>query len=608
MTTTKATAAKWSVERKTLAGFVTAATILLLVLGYAYLSTQTFVAATRQVRRAIEVVSLHDRLNAAFSSLIAAHYAWRSTGEAIYQSERDGALVEARNELRRLREQTPPDALNRHRMLDDLGVAIEASLADHNPAADRLPEAEAAAIAPSDVRRWQESHARVARARQLLEESRAIARTYYDDRLTIARHSIRWLYSMVALAAVAMVTALGWLLLRIRRDLRERRAVENHLQQANYFLESLLENIPAMVFAKDAQDLRFVRFNRAGERLLGFPREQLLGKSDWDFFPPEQAQSFIAKDRETLAQGGIVDIPDEEIDTRNGERRTLHTYKVPVHDETGKPTLLLGISLDVTEQKVAERRIVALNEELTHQARLLQSSNEELESFCYSVSHDLRAPLRAINGYARLLEQEYGPKFDTDGARFLRTICNACDRMAQLIDDLLEFSRIGRQTLEDEPVDMTAVVKKVISDALGGRQAPLPIITTGELPSVRGDRGMLHLVWLNLIDNAVKYTSGVAAPHITVHAELTDDEVVYSVRDNGIGFDMQYADKLFGVFQRLHSDAKYPGTGVGLAIAQRIIARHGGRIWAHSQPGRGATFSFAIPRGLRGIDNPATHG
>jgi light-regulated signal transduction histidine kinase (bacteriophytochrome) len=226
---------------------------------------------------------------------------------------------------------------------------------------------------------------------------------------------------------------------------------------------------------------------------------------------------------------------------------------------------------------------------------MLQSSNQELESFCYSVSHDLRAPLRAINGYARLLEQEYGRHFDAEGVRYLHTICNACDRMARLIDDLLEFSRIGRQTLEHEPVDMQTVVSKVINDVTAGRAAPLPTIETGDLPSISGDRNMVQQVWLNLIDNAVKYTGRVNSPHINIGAERKGNEVVYSVSDNGIGFDMQYADKLFGVFQRLHASPEYPGTGVGLAIAQRIVTRHGGRIWASSEPGLGTTFSFALP-------------
>jgi light-regulated signal transduction histidine kinase (bacteriophytochrome) len=239
--------------------------------------------------------------------------------------------------------------------------------------------------------------------------------------------------------------------------------------------------------------------------------------------------------------------------------------------------------------------MLALNEELRRHAELLESSNRELESFCYSVSHDLRAPLRAINGFARMLEQQYASQLEGEGPRYLRTICNASERMGRLIDDLLEFSRIGRQVLDQEETDMHAVVSNVVNDLTTAREKIAPAIAIGELPPARCDRRLLHLVWLNLVDNAVKYSAAANNPQIHISADTAADEVIYSIRDNGVGFDMRYYDKLFGVFQRLHADALYPGTGVGLAISQRIIARHGGRIWAESAPGKGALFCFSLP-------------
>jgi PAS domain S-box-containing protein len=398
-------------------------------------------------------------------------------------------------------------------------------------------------------------------------------------------------------ATIAFLAAIAGFLWRMRADLRDRRDFQNRLQHSNQFLESLVENIPTMVFAKDAQDLRFVRLNRAGEQLLGFTREDLLGKSDRDFFPQEQADAFIGKDREVLAQGDIVDIPEEEIDTRTGGRRILHTRKVPLRHANGTPLLLLGISMDVTEQKASERRILTLNAELQRHTELLEASNAELESFCYSVSHDLRAPLRAINGYARMLEQDFGDRFDEAAQRYVKTICSASERMARLIDDLLEFARIGQQALEHELVDMDAAAHKAIGEVLDGREGPPPQIDIAELPPIRGDRRMLHLVWLNLLDNAVKYTSAIEAARIRIGAEVQGKEIVYSVSDNGVGFDMEYYEKLFGVFERLHAHSEYPGTGVGLAITQRIVTRHNGHIWATSEPQRGATFRFALPAG-----------
>jgi len=404
----------------------------------------------------------------------------------------------------------------------------------------------------------------------------------------------RFLFVGLTLAIVAAACVLTVLLHRVLVELRTHRADEARLADANQVLESLLENIPAMVFAKDATDLRFVRFNRAGERLVGLPRKALLGKSDRDLFPADQAEAFIRKDREVLAQSDVVDVPVEAIDTRDMGRRLLHTRKVPVRDARGKPVFLLGISFDVTEEKAAEARIRALSEEARQRAEMLEASNRELESFCYSVSHDLRAPLRAINGFAQRLQQEYGTALAGEATRYVASIAAASEKMGRLIDDLLEFSRIGRQNIEHDVVDMAAVARKALADATLAR-SPTPRVTIGDLPMANGDRRLLHLVWLNLLDNAVKYSLGHQDPHIEISGESREGEQIYHVRDNGIGFDMTYADKLFGVFQRLHTNPAYPGTGVGLAIAHRIITRHGGRIWGTSEPGQGATFSFALP-------------
>ncbi len=558
MTEHAVASATWSVGRKTLTAFVAIAIAVIFAPAAIYLAATHAAQSTQQHRRSSDAVGAYENLGATLARL-----QQDSAARGLVTSrdlERSLALLEA----------YPRAAAIDTNTLSTLRAQLTQALQTPDPTA-------AAAIATT------------------IEQHLARAKGLRDQRAAAVARAELTLYITIGAASALTFAALAWLLTCIRRDLTEREWFQRQLQESNRLLESLFENMPAMVFAKDAKTLRFVRINRVAERSIGYDREQLLGRNDHEFFPPEQADHFTATDRETLARGDIVEIPQEEIDTGDHGRRVLHTLKVPIRGPDGQPSLLLGISLDITQEKAAERRIVALNEQLTRQAQLLQSSNEELESFCYSVSHDLRAPLRAINGYARLLEQDYASRFDGQGVRYLRTICNACDRMAQLIDDLLEFSRIGRQTLELEPVDMDAVVRKVISDALAGNTGMAPHIESSALPAVDGDRTLLHLVWLNLIDNAVKYTSGVESPHIRIEAQRADAEVVYSVCDNGVGFDMQYADKLFGVFQRLHSNADYPGTGVGLAIAHRIVTRHGGRIWAHSEPGRGATFSFAMP-------------
>lgn len=225
----------------------------------------------------------------------------------------------------------------------------------------------------------------------------------------------------------------------------------------------------------------------------------------------------------------------------------------------------------------------------------LAAANRELESFSYSVSHDLRSPLRAIDGYSQMLEEDYGTQLDETGRRYIRTVRSGSQRMAALIDDLLTFSRLSRQSLNRQTVDMTALARRAAAEVLEGQPEPKPAVRIAELPPVAGDPALLRQVWTNLIGNAVKYSAKASTPQVQVRAATVGRLVRYEVQDNGVGFDMKYVDKLFGVFQRLHSADEYPGTGVGLAIVQRIISRHEGAITAQGERGKGATFQFTLP-------------
>jgi signal transduction histidine kinase len=225
----------------------------------------------------------------------------------------------------------------------------------------------------------------------------------------------------------------------------------------------------------------------------------------------------------------------------------------------------------------------------------LEAANRELESFSYSVSHDLRSPLRAIDGYSLMLEEDYGSQLDENGRRYIQTIRSGSQRMAALIDDLLTFSRLSRQSLNRQTVDMTALARRAAAEVLEGQPEPRPRVRIEDLPTVPGDPALLRQVWTNLIGNAVKYSSKSTTPEVQVRAAARAGVVRYEVQDNGVGFDMRYADKLFGVFQRLHSIDEYPGTGVGLAIVQRIITRHEGEVTAQGERGKGATFGFTLP-------------
>jgi light-regulated signal transduction histidine kinase (bacteriophytochrome) len=226
----------------------------------------------------------------------------------------------------------------------------------------------------------------------------------------------------------------------------------------------------------------------------------------------------------------------------------------------------------------------------------LESANKELESFSYSVSHDLRSPLRAIDGFSRILEEDHDDKLSDEGRRLLGVIRDNSRKMGQLIDDLLEFSRLGRKELSTSTIDMKRLAEVMIGELQTSSERP-PKLEVGALPPARGDAVLVKQAWANLLGNAIKFSSKREQPVIEVSGHENGAECVYCVKDNGAGFDMQYYQKLFGVFQRLHRTEEFAGTGVGLAIVQRVIARHGGRVWAEGKVGEGAAFYFSLPRG-----------
>jgi len=267
-----------------------------------------------------------------------------------------------------------------------------------------------------------------------------------------------------------------------------------------------------------------------------------------------------------------------------GESRTFRAEQVNIAREVA------------TQLAIATMQMRLLERVRSHAAELesrVRDRTAELESFSYSVSHDLRAPLRAIDGYAQMLDEDYAGRLDAEAQRLIGVVRANARRMGQLIDDLLAFSRLGRQEPARSRVDMTVLVREVV-DELGAASAATVQIAT--LPPVQADAALIKQVWVNLIGNALKYSSKTAQPHVEIGGSEEGTEVRYWVRDNGVGFDMRYAERLFGVFQRLHRADEFEGTGVGLAIVQRIVARHGGRVWAESRPGEGACFHFCLPR------------
>ena len=250
------------------------------------------------------------------------------------------------------------------------------------------------------------------------------------------------------------------------------------------------------------------------------------------------------------------------------------------------------------ELKKAEDDIRKLNDELEQKVIertvQLESVNKELESFSYSVSHDLRAPIRAINGYTRILVEDYADKFDADGVKILQSIINNSKKMGELIDDLLAFSKLGRKQVTTSEIDMTGLINSVQEELVFEDYKNIPQFNIGILPNAIGDKSLIKQVWINLISNAVKYSKHKSKTTIEIGAYEKNNLIVYYIKDSGAGFDMQYYDKLFGVFQRLHSQEEFEGTGIGLAIVQKIVHRHSGTVWAESKLNEGACFYFSL--------------
>ena len=389
-------------------------------------------------------------------------------------------------------------------------------------------------------------------------------------------------------AALSIVNARLYAAMQKLNNELEQRVVERTaaLTQANGLLHMMLDHMPDQIYFKDAQS-RFIKNSRSQAKALGLSDpDEAVGKSDFDFFP--HAQQSFDKEQEIIRSGKPLVDEEERVVWPDGQETWVSTTKVPLRDQEGKIIGTFGISRDITDRK---RAGIALQK-----AKLeMEAANKELEAFSYSVSHDLRAPLRSVDGFSQALLEDYGDMLPPDGRNFLERIRSSAQRMAELIDDLLNLSKVTRASMKLVPVDLSQLAQGIVAELQRThRERKVNINITPNL-KVRGDPGLLQAVLENLLNNAWKFTSKREQAEIEFGSKLENEETIYFIRDNGAGFDMAYVGKLFGAFQRLHAMTEYSGTGIGLATVQRIINRHGGRIWAEGAVDQGATFSFTLP-------------
>lgn len=384
------------------------------------------------------------------------------------------------------------------------------------------------------------------------------------------------------------------------RDQTVERAREAAARERESVFRALFDQRAVGVAHVETPTGRFLRVNDRYAEILGYGRDELADRTFRDVTHPEdvRASSELVED---LLEGRRREYTIDKRYVRKDGTLVWVTLSVsPMWAPGETPSTHIAMVLDVTERKGAEARMADLNAELerrvARRTELLTEANRELEAFSYSVSHDLRAPLRAIDGFSRILSEEKGRQLDDEGRRLLGIVSGNARKMGRLIDDLLTFSRSSRAEMRRTGVDMTSLARAAFAEArLAAPSGERVELRLADLPPAQGDPDLLRQVWVNLVGNAVKFSALVEAPVVEIEGAVEERRIVYRVRDNGAGFDMAYAHKLFGVFQRLHAPSEFAGTGVGLALVRRIVTRHGGDVAAEGAVGRGATFSFWMP-------------
>ncbi len=411
----------------------------------------------------------------------------------------------------------------------------------------------------------------------------------------------------------------------IVHDITAAKAAETAVRQANERLAAIVQASPLAILVLDPGG-KVEIWNPAAEKTLGWRAEEVVGKMLPDMSLPDDDD--YSRMVQQILRGEAFSGLEIRGSSKDGRVIDASISFAPMRDETGVMTGIVGVVADITERKQTELRVRRLNQELearvaertahleaeiaeharaeaeikalnatlAEQARRLAATNRELETFTYSVSHDLKAPLRGIDGYSRLLLEDYGDQLNEEGVFFITTIRSATQTMAKLIDDLLAYSRLERRQITLGQVDLAVLLTPLLPQPLIDRTYPnIQVSVNLDVPQVNADPDALTIVLRNLIDNALKFSAHRESPQLEIRSHRSAAGCVISIRDNGVGFDMQYHDRIFDIFQRLHRAEDYPGTGVGLAIVRKAIQRMGGRVWAQSQVGQGSTFFVEVP-------------
>jgi PAS domain S-box-containing protein len=387
----------------------------------------------------------------------------------------------------------------------------------------------------------------------------------------------------------------GDLLLRAIRYAIERKRIVDVSQQERDLIDALMNNLPDTIYFKDRQSC-FIRINKAQAEVLGIDNpDEAVGKTDFDYFPKEQAQKAFANEQKLIKTDRPLISKVEKIERADGQIRWVTSTKVPMRNKYNQITGIISVSRDITEEKRSRGQLEKTAKELEETANQLKRVNAEQEQFAYVAFHDLQEPLRIVASCVQLLEKRYQKKLGTDADEYIHYAVDASKRMKRLLNDLLIYSRLGGHSRVIEEVDCRYILSVVLGnlkEEISENKAKINYCDT--IPKVTGDGQHLMRLFSNLIDNAIKFRSE-AKPMIDIQVQQKNGDWLFSIKDNGIGFDNKYADRIFMIFKRLHNWERYPGTGIGLAMCKKIVEFHGGKIWAESELGKGSTFYFTLP-------------
>ena len=565
-------------------GYVVSSLMLVFIGAATYRSTVGFQdAVDRQQHSHAVIGSLENVLKVTLDAESSAR-GYALTGSETSLEPYRAALGAAHQQMDRLRTPLRDDPGQRAR-LDTLKSLMEQRLASTQRMVE-IRRAQGLAAAAQLVGTVEDQQAAAA-IRGIVAEMEGEQRLLLSEAEQTAASRARDTKVIIVLAGGFIILVLGWARRAVHHEEGRRRIGQETLR----LLAAIVESSDDAIIGKTPEGI-ITSWNSGAERTYGYTKAEVIGHSVTMLVPLE-GKDELSRILDRIRHGGHVEHFEATRLRKDGQRVVLSIAVSPIPDESGRVVALSMIARDITERQVAETEIRRLNEALRKKAHSL---GEDLESFSYSVSHDLRAPLRYMDGFLDLLDNHIGGSLDEKGRHYLDTAVDSARQMGVLIDDLLRFSRTGRVDMRETKVGLADLVRQAQQELAPGLRERRVVWTVEPLPEVAGDPALLRQVVVNLLGNALKYTRARAEAAIEIGCREEGEEWVVFVRDNGVGFDMRYAHKLFGVFQRLHSSDEFEGTGIGLAIVRRIIARHGGRTWAESVLGQGATFYFSLPR------------